>query len=209
MDYSSEQIIREKLKNHLQPEEQLVWAGQPDYRVIFGRFGRYEWELISKSICFFLVAVFLEAIAIDDLAEGKPFALIHIAIGAILVLSSIYFLIGRFFYKRWRRKRTYYAISNVRIIEFANIGKGRFDSLPIEEILDIYRSFNKNGLHDVVFANLCYGGYSNFEIIISRLRHRLSRFFAFRDLRDSERAYNLAVREWKKAKRVYPNKERC
>jgi len=98
----------------LEPGESVIWSGGPDPKVIFAP---QDVLAVPFSIFFLSIAtvVFLGA-----LIAGAPAGFVA-AVG-VLVGLAIYLAVGRFFYKRYDRRRTAYVITDRRALAIRQNG---------------------------------------------------------------------------------------
>lgn len=106
------------LQAHLRAGEQLLWHGGPDQRAWFTPADAF---LIPFSVFWSGFAVFWEVNA----ARRGPIVLA--AWGVPFVAIGLYFVAGRFVYKRYRNRRTAYGITSQRALIS---GPGTFSDLP-------------------------------------------------------------------------------
>ena len=91
----------------LRPGERLLWQGSPDPSVLFTRQDAY---LVPFTL---LWAGFACTWEVSALSSGDPlFALF----GDPFMLLGAYMVAGRFFVKRWRKRRTLYAVTTARAL---------------------------------------------------------------------------------------------
>jgi hypothetical protein len=96
-----------RLQGFLRPGEQLLWCGRPDPRLWFTSADLY---LIPFSIVWCGFAIFWDAGASRSAGPGfTVFGVPFIAIG-------LYMVVGRFFYKHYRKKQTVYGITTQRAL---------------------------------------------------------------------------------------------
>ena len=95
------------LEQHLAPDEWIEWAGAPDPTK---HTNRGDVFLIPFSIAWGGFAIFWEGAAI---VSGQPFFIVW---GLAFVVAGLYMMVGRFFYKEHRRRRTVYAVTNRRVM---------------------------------------------------------------------------------------------
>jgi hypothetical protein len=102
-------IAADRLSGYLTPGETLLWAGGPDPSV---NFTAYDAFLIPFSLLWssFAVAFFIAAVA--DLPGSGPGVIFSLP---FLAMAS-YLTVGRFFYKRSRKRRTAYGLTTSRAI---------------------------------------------------------------------------------------------
>lgn len=97
-----------ELQTHLRADEQLLWYGVPDQRVWFAPADAF---LIPFSIFWCAFAIFWES---GVVAGGAPaFAEVW---GIPFIAIGVYFVVGRFAYKRYRKSRTAYGITSQRAL---------------------------------------------------------------------------------------------
>jgi hypothetical protein len=97
-----------ELQSHLRADEQLLWHGVPDQRVWFTPADAF---LVPFSIIWCAFAIFWEA---GVVASGGP--AFFEAWGIPFVAVGVYFVAGRFAYKRYRKGRTIYGITSQRAL---------------------------------------------------------------------------------------------
>jgi len=111
-----------RVRKHLRDDEQLLWAGAPDPSVWFTAEDVF---LIPFSIAWCAFAIFWESSVIGGDAPfffrlwGIPF-----------VALGLYFTVGRFFYKSYRKRHTEYAITTRRAVV---LGPRTFADLPLRD----------------------------------------------------------------------------
>lgn len=86
--------------------ERVLWSGQPDPAITFTAGDGF---LIPFGVVF-------TAFSIIWIVAASSVGVLPIIFGGIFVLVGLYFLIGRFFVKAWRKSQTAYAITDKRAI---------------------------------------------------------------------------------------------
>ena len=104
---------RSQLQPHLRPGDTLIWSGRPDASV---RFSKADVYLIPFSVFFAGFAVFWLWGATRGNAPW-PFALF----GVPFVAVGLWLLVGRFFYKAHRSRRTAYGLTATKA--YISIGR--------------------------------------------------------------------------------------
>jgi hypothetical protein len=85
----------------------VLWRGAPDPSVFFSK---SDLRLIPFSLMFCAIAT---GYMVDALTDGDyGFA----AVGTPFAAIGVYLVVGRFFYKRWDRKRTEYVVTDRRAV---------------------------------------------------------------------------------------------
>ena len=99
---------RVRLEPLLRPGEHLRWSGRPDPGVLFSAGDLFA---VPFSLLWCGSLVFWEYQAIS---QGSP--LLFVLWGIPLILIGLYFLFGRFIFKRNRKLRTVYGLTDSRAI---------------------------------------------------------------------------------------------
>jgi hypothetical protein len=113
--------------------ERLLWTGQPEPRL----FTAIDFFLVPFSIVWGGFAIFWEFMVLTTIrGKAGPVAVIFPLFGIPFVLAGLYFIFGRFIYKQWRRRNTYFAVSNRRVmIRYrGNLQSLYIDTLPVLDL---------------------------------------------------------------------------
>jgi hypothetical protein len=129
LDENAAEIIRPLLD----PDEEILWAGQPDTSV---HFSKNDYFLVPLSILVF--------------GLGLMWATTITVFGWIFVVVGVYALLGRFYWKVRRKKINYYAITEKRIVRLAD-KKGK--AQPFREIRGIRMSPGSRGRGSIRFSD--------------------------------------------------------
>ncbi|WP_052690532.1 hypothetical protein [Pseudarthrobacter chlorophenolicus] len=169
---------RSRILPLLRQDERLLWVGQPDPRV---RFTGADAFLIPFSILWGGFAIFWEAMAVTSVKQ--PFFILW---GIPFVLVGLYFIFGRFIYKKRRKLITAYALTDRRAIVCT--GERSVSEAPISGLTTkVDRA--KDGRHvSVTFGSQGLGGllgmYQNTGMDFFSLG--LGQTVAFYDVEDTE-----------------------
>lgn len=126
---------------YLRPGERLLWAGRPDPSVNFAPIDLF---LVPFSLLWAGFAVFWEVSAVS---MGAP--LFFALFGLAFVAVGAYFVVGRFFVKRYRKRQTSYGITDHRAL--AVVG-GTVTDTPVYGVATTVRR-SRSGAHvTVVFG---------------------------------------------------------
>ena len=148
VDESSQQAA---LQRYLLDGERILWTGQPDPRRLLSA---SDAIVIPFSLMWGGFALFWEAGVLGFLSDtpgpGSLFALW----GIPFVVIGQYFIWGRFFYKRWDRRRTIYAVTSQRIL----VVKGsNVQSLFVKQLPQLNQSVRADGSGTIEFGANPYG----------------------------------------------------
>ncbi|MHB1459700.1 MAG: hypothetical protein ACYC1M_00245 [Armatimonadota bacterium] len=143
--------IREKLMPYLADGESIKWVGQPDPTKLVSS---ADWFIIPFSLFWCGFAVFWEAMALKGILSSRdetPFPWIFPLFGIPFVLVGLYMLFGRFIAKRYMRQRTYYVVTNQRVLSLVEFFKPRVNSLFLSALPTINVSSEGPGTGSLIF----------------------------------------------------------
>src|SRR4029077_16156818 len=113
-------IIDPEVSSKVQPElmagESILWTGRPNPRVLFSSECLY---LIPFSLLWGGFAIFWEMGALGYWGNGPKGGTPSIFMslwGIPFIVIGQYMIWGRFFYDGWLKRRTYYAVTNRRVM---------------------------------------------------------------------------------------------
>jgi hypothetical protein len=121
-----EQQTERLLLPELRAGERLVWAGQPRGGI---RLVAADAFMIPFSLLWGGFAVFWEYGALQQ-AGPSFFALF----GVPFVLVGLYVIFGRFFFDAYRRSRTYYALTDQRVLILTHVFGHKLQSLSLASL---------------------------------------------------------------------------
>jgi hypothetical protein len=106
-------LAASKLEGELLRGERLVWAGAPNPRIIFHS---DDWLLIPFSLLFGGFAIFWEW-SVLRIPNAQQLASGFFALWGIpFIVVGQYLIWGRFLYEGWLKRRTYYGVTNLRVL---------------------------------------------------------------------------------------------
>lgn len=190
-----------KFANELLRGETLLWTGRPGPPL----FSPADALLVPFSLFWGGFAIFWE---VGVLGSGKaggqpppfPFALF----GVPFVLLGLYFVFGRFFYKVWRNKRTYYAVTNERVLVLVEGPIRKVRAVFIRNVPTIAKRVGTGGR-----GTLRFGVASGFGGLATMYENSGMEFLAwsagelppaFFDVPDAERVYQLVLEQGREAR---------
>ena len=104
--------VSEPFDAHLGADEKVLWVGRPDPAK---HFGKADWFAVPFSLLWGGFALFWEASVI---ASGGGFFVLW---GLPFVGIGLYMMFGRFFYKARQKRRTWYDVTNERVIKLERL----------------------------------------------------------------------------------------
>ena len=141
MNFDATQVIQ----SELEPRERLLWAGQPTQGV---KLRGSDVFMIPFSFLWGGFAVFWEYSVIQN---GTPF--FFRLFGIPFVLVGLYIMFGRFFIEAKQRKKTFYGLTNERVVITSGLFRKKVKSLNLRTLTDISLSESSNGSGSVSFGN--------------------------------------------------------
>lgn len=137
--------MEDVFKNDLLQGEKILWLGRPDPNALFSSADTFmiPFSLLWGGFAFFWEAtVFFTPAPFFFKLFGIPF-----------VLMGLYFIFGRFIYKKMRKEKTYYAVTDKRVIILSNLFSKHLEAAFINTIPTMNKSIKGNGSGTIVFGN--------------------------------------------------------
>ncbi len=182
-------------EDHLVDGEEIRWTGRPDPSV---NFDRRDLTLIPFSIAWAGFAIFATAGFIEGYIEtaksgGQPGSFLFLVLGAVFGLLGLYLLVGRFFYKRWDKRRLYYALTDARVLILKTATTSPLSGIPWDKVPAIGKSEGYGGTGTVTFAKTRWWktdyGNTGLEFFTVFPRRKVTAFY---DIAEVDRVYALA-----------------
>lgn len=140
MDYETQQRIQPELSSG----ENLLWSGRPRQGLVLRGFDSF---LIPFSLLWCGFVVFWEYHAYTS---GAPF--FFLLFGGFFVVIGLYIVFGRFIADAMKRKRTFYGVTNDRIIILSEFPTRKIKSLSLSTLSDITFSNRPDGSGSITFG---------------------------------------------------------
>jgi len=139
------------LQPALNSGESVVWSGQPNARIVFHKEDVF---LIPFSLLWGGFAIFWEAGVLGAFWTGShSHAPFFFALWGIpFVVIGQYLIWGRFCYAAWLKKRTYYAVTNRRVITVQNSWKPHMASAYIDALPTLIKEGSSEGAGTLRFS---------------------------------------------------------
>ena len=128
--------------------ERIVWTGQPDAKRIFTSADLF---LVPFSLVWGGFALYWEATVLG-LTGGPPAPPAFMVFGVPFVVLGLYFMFGRFFYQRWAKQNTYYALTNRRALIVRHLRGRSVDAIMLDSAPSIQVSTRADGSGTIVFG---------------------------------------------------------
>jgi hypothetical protein len=149
---------RDAIQPELGPGEEILWAGMPTAAVIFHK---QDLLLIPFTLLWGGFAIYweLSALGIGPFTDhrhpngSRTFGIIW---GVPFVLIGQYMIWGRFIYSAWLKTRTYYAVTNSRLIVVQRSWRKQIVSAYIEALPTVVKEDSRDGFGTLRFDNIDY-----------------------------------------------------
>jgi hypothetical protein len=181
-------------QNDLMDNEKIHWTGQPDPSIIFSGSDIF---MIPFSLLWGGFALFWEGSVLGWIpyaGQRANHAPLFFALWSLpFVGMGLYMIFGRFFFKVWLKKRTYYAITNKRVLIITQGFRRQVQAVFFSQIPVINKSVRGDGTGSLVFGNAGFGtNYANtgMDFLGSRYNRASPGFF---DIHDADMVYQMAV----------------
>jgi hypothetical protein len=143
-------------RDELHPGERLLWSGQPRQGLVLRP---SDAVMIPFSLLWGGFAIVWETAV---LAGGAPF--FFGLWGIPFVLMGLYMIVGRFFADAWQRSKTYYAVTNERVLILSTLFNRNVRALNLKNLYDINLNVHNNGRGSIIFGTphpmaAWYGGF--------------------------------------------------
>jgi len=182
--------LNEQFQNDLAPGEAVLWTGQPNRGVIFHSQDRY---LIPFSFMWGGFAIFWELSVlgywdVPHRAGANPINWFMILWGIPFVLLGQHFIWGRFVLDLWRKKKTFYAVTDKRLLILEEFRSRKLTAVRLTENAILDKSTRQDGIGTLRFgmpqATSSRYNWQGFDFDSDRRP-------SFRDIEDVERVYSL------------------
>ena len=180
-----EDSAKEIFRNGLNPEERIVWIGRPR-QSIYLRSG----DIIL--IPFNLIRMGIMSIAFLAIISDAPPPLFWL-FGILMILGWGYMFIARFFVSMVQRRKTYYCITNERIIILSDSFNKNMKSLSLRNLPEMNLDERNDGKGTILIgtSTLAVQVYSG-SGIPSMGRYKIPPSFEM--INDAKRVYQLITR---------------
>lgn len=132
------------IESQLGANERLLWSGQPKQGLMLRPL---DILLVPFSLLWGGFVIFWEVAA--AIADAPSFFLLW---GIPFALIGLYLVFGRFFVDVWQRRKTYYAVTNERVLILSGIFGRNTRSLSLRTLSDMSLRRNRDGRGTITFG---------------------------------------------------------
>jgi len=180
------------LREHLHEGERILWIGQPDTSIVLTR-ADILLVPISLWLGIYTLSWGLEYLEKSLTGAGSPVGTFLVFTeGIAMVMVGLYVTLGRFVYKNWRKRRTYYAVTDQKVLAVTNTWPKKVFAELISDLPDVRRFIHSNGIGTVTFGRSYFmaSWCSNTGINCSSGFDALD-LIAFHDIKAADYVYEL------------------
>jgi len=148
-------IFGTPLEPYLDPGEKLVWSGQPKQgvRLQAADFFMIPFSLMWGGFAFFWEAGVLGLIPLGGKNGSASHAPIFMAIWGIpFCLIGVYIIIGRFFGDAYARRKTWYGITDRRVVVLKSSFSTNVTSIDYANLTNLNLNERKDNSGDILFG---------------------------------------------------------
>jgi hypothetical protein len=168
------------IDRELAPGERVLWRGQPRQGVVLSGSDAF---MIPFSLLWGGFAFFWEWSVIKS--GAPPFFVLW---GMPFVAVGIYLIAGRFFVDAWQRSRTFYAVTNERLLIIEGFLKLNTRSVSLRTLSDVSLSERSDGEGSIHFGPstfpAAFRGFSGWPGMKERMGPQFDRIADARSVRD-------------------------
>ncbi len=178
--------------NDLLKGEVILWEGRPTPSI---NFNRKDLFLIPFSIVWGSFAFYWEGLVVwQSIIKDTGMPLIFPIWGIPFVLAGMYFIFGRFIYKKIKKDKTWYFLTNKRAIIYCNLGEKNINTANLSSTSTYNISTQSNGYGTITFGQPSFLAdmYANTGMDFFGKMYGLPTP-AFYDIKDAEIVYRLAL----------------
>lgn len=127
---------------YLPKEEKLVWVGQPKKGITLHS---PDWVLIPLGLAFLAFSIYWLVISFS----GSLWLVF--GIGFVPLFLGLYFLVGRFLYAGYRKARTYYAMTEKRLIWVTQYKQKKHWTVELNDITEVEIKLRSSNYGSLLF----------------------------------------------------------
>jgi hypothetical protein len=133
--------------------ERVIWSGQPPHGLMLRGMDAF---LIPFAVVWTSIPLFGAVTALRG-PKGDPVAALPVL---LFVVIGLYLLIGRFFVDAAQRRRTFYALTNERILIVSGLWSRDVRSLSLRSLGEMDVSARASGQGTISFGRSPYGSFA-------------------------------------------------
>jgi hypothetical protein len=139
-------VVERGFQPELVADERVVWTGRPDPTRLLNR---ADIGLIPFSLLWggFALAFFFQAVTGRAEADTPT-----ILMGAVFAVVGLYFIVGRFLVKAFRKRHTFYAVTDRRVLVLTDLGRRSLNAALIGQIPAIQKHVRTDGVGSLRFG---------------------------------------------------------
>jgi hypothetical protein len=180
---------KELFKHELLPDEDIVWYGQPDASIVFCR---GDLVVIPLSLLWAVFAISVFTATLNAAISGSFGGLISLLISGPLVVVGVYLTVGRFFWKRWLKRRTHYAVTTRRVVGLVAGSHRSVEEASLKHIPAVAKDIREDGRGTIWFGGVPWWVVFLGSCTMDTFWPTTGATVVFYDIADAESVYVLA-----------------
>lgn len=180
--------------SELESDEKILWSGKPDLSRILNNADFLFIPLGLFPVFGSIVMILMGFGVIFSPEEEESFLPFVVFLSLIPMTIGFYLSFGRLIHKRRKRNRTYYALTNNRVIMITKSRRTRVTSLPLKDIKEINKSKHLDGNGTIYFGRLRPFSFFEDSGLDFFSEYYAESCVAFRDIKNVDEVHKL-VRE--------------
>jgi len=180
--------VKELLNNELLKDEQILWCGQPETSILFSKADIFlvPFSLLWGGMAFFGIG---STLLKHNLKGNQALPFLP---AIIFLVVACYITFGRFILKAYKKKRTYYFVTNKRVITLTDMCNRTIQAEFIDRTPSINKTVNSQGVGTVSFGNsnpaMAMYGNTGMDFFGSYYGPSSPIFY---DIKDANRVYDM------------------
>jgi hypothetical protein len=173
--------------------ERILWTGNPNPSKLLNSGDIF---LIPFSALWWGFALFWETTVLFSVRPEGFIGIFFPVFGSFFVIIGFYFAIGRFIYKHLKRKRTYYAITNKRILIKTDFFGNSTQALFLKDLPTINKVNKKNRSGSIIFGTTTLNSalYNDSGMDLMTAFNNIPIVPAFYDIEQVDQVYEKIVK---------------
>ncbi|NLL91432.1 MAG: hypothetical protein GX222_03320 [Ruminococcaceae bacterium] len=181
------------IKNAIYDGENILWSGKP---LLKGAFRKFDLRRIPMFVLWLAASVLMLTLPVIDPLQD-------IAMKVLVILCFIYYSFGRIIMKNYRKKKSFYAITDRRvlwIIEKRDSNKNFVSQIPLTDVKEPQLTLFNDGSGTIVFGKMPKSYYTGMNSGLESYRSGNSRVMpAFFDIENPNEVFSIFEKAQKEA----------
>ncbi len=171
------------IESRLSPNERLLWFGKPRQGFFLRASDIY---IIPFSLMWGSFAIFWETTVVKS---DAPF--FFVLWGIPFVIVGLYLIVGRFFVDARQRSKTFYGVTNERVIIISGLFSRKIKSLNLRTLPDVTLEEKVNGSGTITFGTISFFTECNRDGFFRLQKARIEAVPRFEQIPQARNVYEI------------------